>query len=161
MKYLMTVKSSIIERLCHAEHMRDFWCERDKDRAAEYERNAAEIRMGFDSTKLSAEIGMVQGRARVRVIDETDVVRAFCRLHNSGLHGAAFRGVSVIINPNAQTFPGAYHGIPESTYFNATYDGRAWHVISVWRRQCGTKKFVFSLTPAAQNAIIAAALDAI
>lgn len=37
------------------------------------------------------------------------------------------------IDLNAQKFPNAYNGIPESTFFSAVYAKRAWRVTEVWR----------------------------
>lgn len=84
--------------------------------------------------KLAAELDGVQSRARVRTVSAEDVSKALDGITaRFRIPKTAMEGVRVTVDLNAQKFPNAYNGIPESTFFSAVYSKRAWRVTEVWR----------------------------
>lgn len=84
--------------------------------------------------KLDCAIGEAQSRARVRTITVEDIVKALADVEDQlGIPKTALEGVTVTVDLNAQKFPNAYSGIPESTHFQAVFVRRHWHVTDVWR----------------------------
>ena len=57
-------------------------------------------------------------------------------------------GTHINVDINAQKFPNAYKGIPESTHYEATLTKTGWEIMAIARRQCGSRaagniRFVF------------------
>lgn len=84
--------------------------------------------------RLAAELDRVQSRARVRTVSAEDIGKALDRITaRFRIPKTAMEGVRVTVDLNAQKFPNAYNGIPESTFFSAVYSKRAWRVTEMWR----------------------------
>ena len=84
--------------------------------------------------KLAAELDKAQSRARVRTVSAEDISKALEGITaRFRIPKTALEGVRVTVDLNAQRFPNAYNGIPESTFFAAVYSKRAWRVTEVWR----------------------------
>lgn len=76
----------------------------------------------------------VQGRARVRTVNAEEIALALLRLERAlGITKKAMQGVSVTMDLNAQQFPGAYKGIPESTIVDAVYKSGSWRITDLRR----------------------------
>ena len=107
---------------------------------------------------LSAVLGEVQTRAKVRMIDADDVIRHLCAVSdNLNIPKKAMEGITIRADLNAQKFPNAYKGRPESTIFEAEYKAGGWRVTSVVRadtvqRNHGTSVY---LTDDAKAALLA------
>lgn len=83
---------------------------------------------------LRSTIEAVQGRARVRLVSAEEIALALLRLERTlGITKKAMHGVSVTMDLNAQQFPGAYKGIPESTIFSAVYKSGSWRITDIRR----------------------------
>lgn len=86
---------------------------------------------------VSAAIDAAQKGARVRKIDADMILQACGRIQRKiGISKKAMHGVEISVDLNAQAFPCAYHGIPESTQFRAVYRSGAWYLVDVWRGVC-------------------------
>lgn len=106
--------------------------------------------------KLAAELDRVQSRARVRTVSVEDVGKALEKIAaRFRISKTAMEGVRVTVDLNAQKFPNAYNGIPESTFFAAVYSKRAWRVTEVWRGRTAMPKHMVGvvLTEAAVSAL--------
>ena len=92
-----------------------------------------------DSEKLNAAIKEVERRSHVRTItaekirDVLDQVDDRLKLVSTKIDAI---GTMVFCDPNAQHFPSAYHGIPESTHFVAELTRTGWKVVSIDRGIC-------------------------
>lgn len=99
----------------------------------------------------------VQKRASVRTIDAEEVIRHLCAVSdNLDISKKAMEGITIRADLNAQKFPNAYKGRPESTIFEAKYKAGGWRVTSVARadavqRNHGTS---INLTDAAKDALL-------
>lgn len=108
--------------------------------------------------KLAAELDRVQSHVRVRTISAEDVSKALDGVTaRFRIPKTALEGVWVTVDLNAQKFPNAYKGIPESTFFSAMYAKRAWRVTEVWRGRTAMPKHMVDvvLTEAAVYALTA------
>ncbi len=107
--------------------------------------------------RLRTEIDAVQSRARVRRLTPEGIARA-CNIafQRLGISKKACEGVQIDVDEHAQTFPGAYRGLPESTHFRAIYKRGAWYLTDVRRApvRCTTAAVVITLTDAAKQAIL-------
>ena len=84
--------------------------------------------------KLTAELDRVQSHVRVRTVSAEDVSKTLDGITaRFRIPKTAMEGVRVTVDLNAQRFPSAYRGYPESTFFSAVYSKRAWRVTEVWR----------------------------
>lgn len=107
---------------------------------------------------LQAEIDTVQKRVRTRTITVTDIIKKCDEVSRRlDISRKALEGVAFYADINAQSFPGAYNGIPESTHFQAAFMGGKWRLIKVYRYPVsaptmGTK---IQLTDAAKIAVLA------
>lgn len=78
-----------------------------------------------------------QRLARVRTVS-IDEARAFViklesRLKGHGVPVRLWRGVDVIVSPHCHSFPGAYKGSPEGTYYRVTRGASKWYLTRVGR----------------------------
>lgn len=107
--------------------------------------------------KINAAIADVQKRARMRTINAKDVFTA-CKDVSDRLDitKKAMHNVCFTADMNAQTFPGCYRGIPESTIIFCKYLNGFWYLMDVRRDYCRrpTKAYTVQLTEAAKTAII-------
>lgn len=107
--------------------------------------------------KINAAIADIQKRARMRTIDAKDVFTA-CKdvsdrldITKKAMHNVCFKA-----DMNAQSFPAAYKGIPESTIIFCKYSHGYWYLMDVFRDYCRrpTKAYAVQLTEDAKTAII-------
>ena len=132
--------------------------------AESYKQHIADAESLFEekSAALAAAIDQAQRGARVRTIVVSEVIDFVKKIENYlNISGAAMKGTSAIINVNAQKFPNAYHGVPESTYFKVERTAGGWFVTNIYRDICGNKAFQITLSDTAKDAYLkkAASLD--
>lgn len=117
------------------------------------------------TAKLQPALDEAQKSARVRTIDISDMEYAIEKAENiifgAGWHKItkkALEGTEVVIDCNAQTFPNAYKGIPESTFFSCRYHSGKWQVTAFWRGRTVSERqgIKIKLSDTAKSAIIAA-----
>lgn len=105
-----------------------------------------------------------QKGARTRTIDFSKMLYALDEaekiIHGAGWHKIAkkaLEGTEVVIDCNAQTFPNAYKGIPESTFFSCCYHSGKWQVTAFWRGRTVSPRqgIKITLSDSAKAAIIA------
>lgn len=107
--------------------------------------------------KIAAAIKEAEGRASARTINEYYVIDGLRRVENAlEIPKKHMKGIKVVIDPHAQSFPNAYRYTPGSTQFSAEYNGKEWVLTGVWRGACGgcTQEFSVNLTEEAKAAII-------
>ena len=90
--------------------------------------------------KIHAAIEKAEGgRVSARTIDYADIQHAVkkieTRLHTL-LRKSDWTGLQFTVDPNAQSFPGAYRGLPESTQFRLLRGSSAWFVTIIGRGGC-------------------------
>lgn len=100
-----------------------------------------------DQKQLETILNQVQAKVRERKTTYTDIQRAVTaietRLDNLKVLKKDRIGMKFQINPNAQTFPNAYKGIPEATNVSLELTSTGWKVYSIERTRCGTKTIIF------------------
>ena len=109
-----------------------------------------------EAAKLWEVLENVQERAIVRLIDDFDVLYELAKVEDKlGISKKAMDGITVEIDPNAETLPGSYKGIPESTQFTARYKN-GWYITDIYRAKCKgkTQKVVVNHTDTSRAAII-------
>jgi hypothetical protein len=78
-----------------------------------------------------------------------DEIRTFIKRLEVFLEGNLFKkdwpGVEVRVNLHAQSFPGAYRGIPMSTYFSLYRGSSDWFLTEVVREECGERKIFLKM----------------
>ena len=114
--------------------------------------------------KIQPALDEAQKGARARTIDFSDMLYALGNAEKI-IHGAnwhkitkkALEGTEVVIDCNAQTFPNAYKGIPESTFFSCRFHSGKWQVTAFWRGRTASPRqgIKITLSDAAKAAIIA------
>lgn len=96
---------------------------------------------------LEDALDRIQSRSRVRTVTVKDVYEAAEHVEQKlGITKKALEGVRVHVDLAAQTFPGAYRGIPESTQFDMVFSKRFWRVVNVSREQCKSSGHDYSVT---------------
>ena len=92
-----------------------------------------------DAEKLNAAIQEAERKARTRTITAENI-KDMLELVDDRLKLVSTKtdavGTLVFGDPNAQHFPSAYHGIPESTHFVAELTRTGWKVVSIDRGIC-------------------------
>lgn len=90
-----------------------------------------------NTDKLAAEIAIAEGaRVSARTITADDVSRAVAQIEkrlSAMMPKKAWRGAAFVVDVNAQSFPGAYKGRPESTQFMIERGASGWFVTKIWR----------------------------
>ena len=92
-----------------------------------------------DTEKLDTAILAAEGRATARCINSTDVsetVSAIERKLSAIMNKGEWQGMEFLCDPNGQSFPGAYKGIPESTRFKLLRGSSCWFVTEIKRAHC-------------------------
>lgn len=118
-------------------------------------RGAARAELIERSAKLQGILDYVQCRSKVRTIEIDDIINALAEIENKlSLPKKAMIGVSAWVDVNAQKFPTAYRGIPESTQFHAEYTTGGWKILSVVRYRCTNTKVEITHTEASKEALI-------
>jgi len=104
------------------------------------------------------ELDAVQQRAKTRTISYDDIIDTLKEIDSRlGISKASKKGVKVLVDYHAQHFPACYHGRPESTYFQAEYNGKTWAITNIKRgytTQTPNKAILITFTDAAKEAII-------
>jgi hypothetical protein len=102
-------------------------------------------------------IATAESRASVRLLTAGDIMDAIDgipdTIRKKHLPGCEIRGY----DPNAQSFPGRYHGTPESTHVDLICRASGWAIAAIYRRQCTSDRGRLVLTDGAKADIIAAA----
>ena len=101
-------------------------------------------------------IARAEGRATVRRLDVDDIMDALDSVPRCVLK-KHLPGCEVHCDPNAQSFPNAYHYRPDSTHFSAVYRPSGWYLARVYRDTCTSSRGRLVLTGGAKADIIAAA----
>ena len=87
--------------------------------------------------RIRAAIDEAEKRAKVRTISESYVFWAVERVEEIiGLPARKLTGTTVWVDVFANTFPGAYKGIPESTQFKIEASAGNWKLEKVCRARC-------------------------
>lgn len=121
---------------------------------AKFQEQLAEIRAQFaaEAEALNAAIAAVEGpRVSARKIDAADIADDLLEINDYlGITKKSLKGTTVHVDHNAQSFPGAYKGTPESTHFDAEFT-TAWFVTDIVRDSCIRRKFALKLSEAAKE----------
>ena len=84
--------------------------------------------------KLDKAIKEAEGRATARTIKPGAIVDVLKYVEvRLGVSKKALEGTTVVADYNAQTFPAAYKGVPESTIFSAIFLRGTWRVTDISR----------------------------
>ena len=117
----------------------------------------AEIREQFatESETLAKAITEAEGpRVSARKIDVKDIVDDLIAINDYlGITKKAMKGTTVHVDHNAQAFPGAYKGTPESTQFTAEFTS-AWFITDISRDTCTRRKYDLKLSETAKEAYL-------
>jgi hypothetical protein len=112
-----------------------------------------------DTEKIQTMLDEVQKRSKVRTITAADVTEAVERVERQMLHIAKknMDGVEFTADMNAQSFPGAYKGRPESTLIHVVNKRGVWYLSSAYRDDTKgpTVAYEVKLTDTAKAAILA------
>lgn len=107
--------------------------------------------------KVEEVLNEVQKKTSVREISYDDIVHALRVIENNlGVSKKAMNDIRVTCDVNAQSFPNAYKGIPESTWFSARYKNGSWRLTNICRSQTAspTRGHFVYLTDACKKAIL-------
>ena len=97
----------------------------------------------------------VEKMARVRTITAEKLIETLADIDKTlGISKKAKEGIKISVDINAQKFPRAYKGIPESTQFTAEFKGGSWRITGIKRAQCRTARIVIEHTEASKAALI-------
>ena len=122
-----------------------------------YEKELAEIREQFaaESEKLASVIAEAEGaRVSARKIDVEDIIDDLIEINDYlDISKKAMKGTTVHVDHNAQTFPNAYKGTPESTQFRAEFTS-AWFITDISRDTCTRRKYNLQLSETAKEAYL-------
>lgn len=130
----------------------------DANRAAAAAKvDAAKQAFAIAAAPVTDWITTAESRASVRLLTAGDIMDAIDSIPHSirkkSLIGCEIRGY----DPNAQGFPGCYHGTPESTHVDLICRASGWAIAAIYRRQCTSDRGRLVLTDGAKADIIAAA----
>ena len=124
-------------------------------KAAQKEVELARDNFNTVKTGLEEILADVQKRCRERTITAIDICRELSRIDSElNLSKRAKKGITVRIDCNAQDFPRAYKYTPESTIFEAVFDGKEWCLTDIRRDRCTNRKGYMVLTDEAKQALI-------
>ena len=106
---------------------------------------------------ISPILDEVQKRCKARTICAEDIVKALCFVEDElRISKKSMDGISVEIDLNAQPFPNAYKGIPDSTQFSARFKNGYWRVTDIRRAECRApgRAYVINHTDESKAALI-------
>jgi len=112
---------------------------------------------------LEKAIDAVQVGAKVRWADATDLLEAIVSIQNKlemkGLPKKLWTGLRFRINPNHQSFPGAYKYTPMATLFTVERFASGWFLTYVGRDECSNIyiKMISTCTEEQNTALLNAA----
>jgi len=120
------------------------------------------MKIRIDAThaeKINAAIKAAEGKATARKITADDIIDCVDRINRHlGIPKCKMDGCAAYCDVNAQRYPNAYRGIPQSTQFRAENIRGNWYLTDVSRcNQTGTVAVLLDLTDAAKAAILEAA----
>ena len=102
------------------------------------------IRINVNNTdKISAAIAAAEGKATARCITADDIHSMINEIEESltkRLYKKDWAGLRFSCDDNAQSFPGAYKGRPESTHFELERTASGWFVTRIMRNDCRSPK---------------------
>ena len=114
----------------------------------------AEIREQFaaESETLAKAITEAEGpRVSARKIDVKDIIDDLIEINDYlGISKKGMKGTTVHVDHNAQAFPNAYKGTPESTHFTAEFTS-GWFVTAIYRSTCIRRKYELKLSESAKE----------
>lgn len=90
----------------------------------------------LNKEKVEKEIKSTESRAQVRFISYEDINDAINHIEkrlSNLMHKKDWVGLKFLIDPNAQTFPGSYKGVPESTQVVLERCASGWFVVRCFR----------------------------
>lgn len=112
-----------------------------------------------NAPKIDDIIKAAEGRATARTITAADIIKEcdaqLIKLYGLGASLKSLTGTKICIDINAQKFPSAYKYTPDSTHFEAVFDGRAWRLYDVYRYTCTPNRGSIQLPENAQKMILA------
>ena len=121
------------------------------------ERGSLEKEYKEKLTALQTALDTVQKWSRVRTISTWVIIESLETIEKRlGISKKAMEGIKVRVDANAQNFPGAYRGRPESTWFSAEYRKGSWRITSIGRNdtaRAGNGCNIF-LTDGAREALL-------
>lgn len=99
--------------------------------------------------KIEAAIAEAEGKARVRTVTYRDIEQDVVTIDKMfiGLAKKDKEGLQVICDPNAQSFPNAYKGIPMSTTYLLTYHNGSWRISEIGREKTHSCRHVVRTMP--------------
>lgn len=89
--------------------------------------------------KINAAIATAEGRATARCITADDIHIMIDEIESTlikRMYKKDWAGLEFSVDPNAQSFPGAYRGTPESTQFTVMRKASGWFVTDISRMTC-------------------------
>lgn len=109
-----------------------------------------------NSEAIQDALDAAQGKARVRTANASDVLNAAAEIMEElGISKKALNGVSAWIDPNAQSFPNCYKGVPESTQFNLQFNQRGEaFLVNVVRARVESTRIVIQHTEDSISALV-------
>lgn len=114
----------------------------------------ADCRKQFEAEAeaLTQAIADAEGnRTSARKIDAQDIIDDLIEINDYlGITKKSMKGTTARVDHNAQSFPGAYKGTPESTHFSAEFTTN-WFVTSIGRDTCTSRKYNIKLSEAAKE----------
>ena len=126
---------------------------------AQREEAAAAVQTAFDAyretcAELSQLIADAEGRAHVRRLTVDDVLDAVGKVPTAIRKKSLVGCIVKDYDPNAQSFPGAYKGIPDSTKASLIYRPSGWYLTEIRRSRCTADSGRLILTDAAKADIL-------
>ena len=89
--------------------------------------------------KINKALVFAEEKCSVRTVLTSEVFSAVDEIEkqlSQVLYKKDWVGLKFQIDPNAQTFPGAYKGTPESTIIAIEYKKTSWFVTDIFRGRC-------------------------
>lgn len=98
--------------------------------------------------KINYELAKVQELAKVRTVRYEDILTAVKNVEErlgQLLYKKDWVNLSIWCDPNAKTFPHAYHGVPKSTQFTLKRFPSGWFITWIGRATCnGSHRYAIS-----------------
>ena len=105
------------------------------------------MKINIENTeKLEGALKEAQGKATARTIDVDRILGVLKYVEKRlGIGKAALKGTKVHFT-GAEKFAKAYRFTPESTHFEAEYNGKTWFVTSITRDTCPQRQDAIEVT---------------
>lgn len=95
-----------------------------------------------NAAKVQAALESVQARCRERLCTVDDIHDAISCIMDKVAAKADIKGLTIVVNPNRQTFPACYNGVPMATYASLYFSGRDWFLVGAKRKPCSNSYIV-------------------